>query len=201
MGFEDAVFPRHRGYGFGLLDTDHPFVHGITIEQLDREHFVRAERVKPRASRFYPSRKGGFGTPSGSASSERKLWVHFTIEDRGWVQALRSPRYPLELISSKSDDSMNSTFGNRPGTDAQTAVLASASRRCPTARDCTTGDRVRAFNDRGSRLLQAANVDGVVRAGVARAPSVRWNNNAQDASNVNCCLRPPHGHGGRPHVL
>ncbi len=30
---------------------------------------------------------------------------------------------PLELISSKNDDSMNSTFGNRPGVDADTALL------------------------------------------------------------------------------
>ena len=67
---------------------------------------------------------------------------------------------------------MNSTFGNRPGTDAQTAVLA-MHQKDAQPRGIATGDRVRAFNDRGSCLLQAE-VDGVVREGVVRAPSVRW---------------------------
>ena len=78
---------------------------------------------------------------------------------------------------------MNSTFGNRAGTDAQTAVLhlnaTDAGRRA-----IGTGDLVRAFNDRGSLTLRAE-VDGTVQPGVARAPSVRWNQRAADGRNVN----------------
>jgi len=52
------------------------------------------------------------------------------------------------------------------------------------ARGIRDGDRVRAFNDRGSLLL-TAEVDGVVAAGVVRAPSVRWNKLSEDGRNAN----------------
>ena len=52
------------------------------------------------------------------------------------------------------------------------------------ARGIVSGDRVRVFNDRGSLLLKAQ-VDGVVRPGVARAPSVRWPKRSVDGRNAN----------------
>ena len=92
-------------------------------------------------------------------------------------------KYPLELISSKNDDSMNSTFGNRAGVDKETAILhlhpVDAEPRA-----IRTGDRVRVFNDRGSVLLQAE-IDGVVRPGVARSPSTRWLKRSADHRNIN----------------
>ena len=45
-----------------LLDSRHPFIDGITLEQLDREHSVR---LKHRRQPFPAVREGGFGTPSG----------------------------------------------------------------------------------------------------------------------------------------
>jgi anaerobic selenocysteine-containing dehydrogenase len=104
------------------------------------------------------------------------------VESRFGDEALRS-KYPLELISSKHDDSMNSTFGNRAGVDEETSILhlhpADADPRA-----IRTGDRVRAFNDRGSLLLRAK-VDGMVPAGVVRAPSTRWLKSAADGRNAN----------------
>jgi anaerobic selenocysteine-containing dehydrogenase len=76
------------------------------------------------------------------------------------------------MISPKNDDSMNSTFGNRPAVDRQTAVLhmtaADAARR-----GIADTDQVRVWNDRGSLLL-VARVDDSVRSGVVCAPAVRW---------------------------
>ena len=68
---------------------------------------------------------------------------------------------------------MNSTFGNRAAVDRQTAVLHIHSKDA-ALRGISSGDRVRVFNDRGSLFL-SAEVDGIVPAGVVRAPSVRWN--------------------------
>ena len=51
-------------------------------------------------------------------------------------------------------------------------------------RGIRTGDRVRAFNGRGSLLLEAE-VDGVVRSGVVRVPSVRWAKLSVDGRSVN----------------
>jgi anaerobic selenocysteine-containing dehydrogenase len=51
-------------------------------------------------------------------------------------------------------------------------------------RGIRTGDRVRAYNDRGA-ILAIAEVDGVVAEGVVRAPSVRWNKLTENGSGVN----------------
>jgi len=139
--------------------------------------------VSPPGEPFLPFAKGGFGTPSGKCEfGAEDLEYTPPVESRFGDETLRS-KYPLELISSKNDDSMNSTFGNRAGVDEETSILhlhpADAE-----ARAIRSGDRVRAFNDRGSLLLKAK-VDGVVPAGVARAPSVRWLKRASDGRNAN----------------
>jgi len=165
-----------------LLDSDHPFVKGITLEQLDREHSVRL-KVSPEGQPFLPFAQGGFGTPSGKCEfGAESLRYEPPTESRLGSEDLRS-RYPLEMVSSKSHDSMNSTFGNRPWTQDQTSLvyLHESDAR---SRGIATGDRVRVFNTRGSCLL-VADVDGKVGPGVVCAPSVRWNKLAPDHRNVN----------------
>jgi anaerobic selenocysteine-containing dehydrogenase len=92
-------------------------------------------------------------------------------------------KFPLEFVSSKNDDSMNSTFGNRDAVDKQTSVLH-ISREDAAKRGISTGDLVRAFNERGSLML-TAEVDGVVGLGVVRAPAVRWAKRSQGGRNAN----------------
>ena len=91
--------------------------------------------------------------------------------------------FPLELISSKNDDSMNSTFGQRPSVDSQTSLLYLNSVDAE-ARGVQNGDRVRVFNGRGSVLLKAT-VDGVVGPGVVRAPAVRWAKLSEAGRSIN----------------
>ncbi len=183
MGFDDACFRDSEDDMIRtLLGSGHPFLDGITLERLDREHSVRLNISQP-GEPFLPFAQGGFGTPSGKCEfGAEDLDYTPPVESRFGDAALRR-KYPLELISSKNDDSMNSTFGNRAGVDEETSILhlhpADAE-----ARAIHTGDRVRAFNDRGSLLLKAK-VDGVVPAGVARAPSVRWLKRASDGRNAN----------------
>ena len=183
MGFDDQCFRDSEDIMMrSLLGSKHPFLDGITLERLDQEHSIRLNVSEP-GSPFLPFAEGGFGTPSGKCELGAET-LDYTppIESRFGDPSLRA-RYPLELISSKNDDSMNSTFGNRPQVDADTALLH-LSHPDAVARGIQTGDRVRVFNDRGSLLLRA-DVDGVVQPGVARAPAVRWNKRAEDAHNVN----------------
>jgi anaerobic selenocysteine-containing dehydrogenase len=161
------------------LDSRHPFIDGITLEQLDREHSVRLKIGDP----FLPFANGGFGTPSGKCEFHAEtLDYRPPIESRLGDAALLK-RYPLELISPKNDDSMNSTFGFRPEVDRQTAALkihpADAA-----AREINSGDLVRVFNDRGQCSLLADVTDTIAR-GVLSAPSVRWPRLAQDGNSVN----------------
>ncbi len=183
MGFDDQCFRDSEDIMMrSLLGSKHPFLDGITLERLDREHSIRLNVSEP-GTPFRPFADGGFGTASGKCEFGAET-LDYTppVESRFGNASLRA-RYPLELISSKNDDSMNSTFGNRPHVDAATALLH-LSGPDALARGIQTGDRVRVFNDRGSLLLRA-DVDGVVQPGVARAPAVRWNKSAEDSLNVN----------------
>jgi len=183
MGFDDPCFADSEDDMIRtLLDSGHPFLQGITIQRLEREHSVRLN-VAPESEPYLPFAHGGFGTPSGKCEFGAEA-LHYDppTESRLGAPELRM-RFPLELISAKSHDSMNSTFGNDRSAEAQTGTLFVHSDDA-RARGIESGDRVRVFNDRGSCTLLAA-VDGVVRPGVVSAPSVRWNKLASDRRNVN----------------
>jgi anaerobic selenocysteine-containing dehydrogenase len=162
------------------LGSEHPFLKGITLESLDAAHFQRLNVSAP-GEPFLPFAEGGFATPSGKVEFGALEYTP-PLESRYGNASLHA-RYPLELVPSKNDDSMNSTFGYRAGVDQQTSILH-MHRVDAGARGIVNGDRVRLFNDRGSVIL-TAEVDGVVGEGVVRAPSVRWNKRAFDHRNVN----------------
>jgi anaerobic selenocysteine-containing dehydrogenase len=97
-----------------------------------------------------------------------------------------SRRYPIELISPKNDDSMNSTFGNRDTVDRQTATLhLHAIDAAP--RGIHNADQVRVYNARGAAVFVAV-VDETVRPGVVCAPAVRWAKRAPGGNNVNALI-------------
>ena len=181
MGFEDACFQdSDDDMVRALLSSGHPFFEGITLERLDREYSVRLN-VSPENTPYLPFAQGNFGTPSGKCELEVPDYTP-PIESRFGDASLRT-KFPLEFVSSKNDDSMNSTFGNRDAVDKQTSVLHIATEDA-ARRGIRTGDLVRAFNERGSLLL-TAEVDGVVGRGVVRAPAVRWAKRSQDGRSAN----------------
>lgn len=183
MGFDEACFrDTDDDMVRTLLNSGHPFLDGITLEQLDREHSVRL-KVSPAEQPFLPFAEGGFGTPSGKCEFGAEALDYQPPEESRFGNPQLKNRYPLEMVSSKNDDSMNSTFGNRAVVDGQTAKLAIHAVDA-RERDLATGDRVRVFNERGSCVLEAE-VDGVVRQGVVRGPSTRWNKRSPDRHNVN----------------
>jgi anaerobic selenocysteine-containing dehydrogenase len=183
MGFDDQCFRDSEDIMIrSLLRSGHEFLKGITLERLDQEHSIRLNISEP-GEPFLPFAEGGFGTPSGKCEFGAETLAYVPPKESRFGDASLQRRYPLELISSKNDDSMNSTFGNRTHVDAATSLLH-LNQSDAAKRGIQTGDRVRVYNDRGSLTLRA-DVNGAVRPGVTRAPSVRWNKRAEDASNVN----------------
>jgi anaerobic selenocysteine-containing dehydrogenase len=181
MGFEDQCFrDSDDDMMRTLLNSGHPFLEGITLERLEREHSVRLN-ISAEGTPFLPFAEGNFGTPSGKCELDVPDYTP-PIESRFGDESLRR-KFPLELVSSKNDDSMNSTFGNRDSVDQQTSVLHIATDDAER-RGIRTGDLVRAFNDRGSLIL-TAEVDGVVGRGVVRAPAVRWAKRSQGGRSAN----------------
>ncbi len=183
IGFEDECFQDSEDDMIrALLNSGHPFLDGITLERLDREHSVRLN-VSAEGTPYLPFAEGNFGTESGKCEfGAEDLDYTPPIESR-FGDATLSKKYPLEFVSSKNDDSMNSTFGNRDSVDEQTSILHIASDDAEP-RGIRSGDLVRAFNDRGSLILKA-DVDGMVSRGVVRAPAVRWAKRAQDGRSAN----------------
>jgi anaerobic selenocysteine-containing dehydrogenase len=162
-----------------VLDSGHPFLDGISLERLEREHSVRLRIGDP----FLPFAAGGFGTPSGKCEFHAEtLGYEPPVESRAGDRGLAA-RFPLEMISPKNGDSMNSTFGNRGEVDARTALLTlHPADAAPRA--IGTGDAVRIFNERGQCVLRAA-VSDTIAEGVVCAPSVRWPKLAPDGNSVN----------------
>ncbi|MSV30164.1 MAG: molybdopterin oxidoreductase [Bryobacterales bacterium] len=186
MGFDDPCFAETEDDMIRtLLDSGHPFLKDITIEQLDREHSVRL-KVAYNGDPFQPFAQGGFGTPSGKCEfNAYSLEYEPPVESRLGASGLRE-KYPLELISPKNDDSMNSTFGNVPMVDRQTSTIE-LNGADAAERSIVDGDNVRVFNDRGACVL-IAKVGRFTARGVACAPAVRWNKRAPDGRNVNALI-------------
>jgi anaerobic selenocysteine-containing dehydrogenase len=130
-----------------------------------------------------PFAEGGFTTPSGKFEfGVAAFHYQAPAESRYGEKALTS-RFPLELVSSKNDDSMNSTFGHRESVDQQTSVIWIHPDDAVT-RQIHSGDLVRAFNNRGSSFFTAKITDDT-KPGVVRAPSTRWSKTSQCGLGVN----------------
>ena len=173
MGFDDPCFSDSEDDMIRtLLDSDHPFVRGITLEDLEREHFVRL-RVAPPGDPFLPFANGGFGTPSGKCEFRAEsIDVHAARGIPPWRRELaRALPAGIDLTQERRQHELDLRLspGERRG-HRHAARRARPTRRRAASR---TGDRVRVYNDRGSCLLRAQ-VDGVVRPGVVCAPAVRW---------------------------
>jgi anaerobic selenocysteine-containing dehydrogenase len=181
MGFEDACFRDSEDDMMrAALASGHKYVEGITLDRLEGEPFVRLN-VAAAGEPFLPYANGGFETASGKLEFGRFGHTPAT-ESRSGDKELRS-RFPLEMISSKNDDSMNSTFGYRDAVDRETAVIHLHPEDA-AQREIQTGDRVTVRNDRGVLDL-TAEVNETVRPGVVRIPSTRWARRAEDGRSVN----------------
>jgi anaerobic selenocysteine-containing dehydrogenase len=183
MGFDDPCYGESDDDMIrAALTTDSRYFEGVTFERLEQERSTRLN-VAPPGEPFLPFANGGFRTVSGRFEFEAgSLAYHPPEESRHGKPELVS-RYPLELISAKNDDSMNSTFGHRRDVDEQTARLSIHPDDAGT-RGIVQDMLVRVANDRGSCLL-VASVNTDVARGVVSAKSVRWNMYAPERRGIN----------------
>jgi anaerobic selenocysteine-containing dehydrogenase len=161
------------------LDSGHEFLAGITLERLDREHSVRLNIPQP----FRPFEHGQFGHSDGKCNLSLNGWDYTPPNESRHGDVATRAKYPLELVTPKNDNSMNSTFGAQPYVDVETARLF-VHPNDAAPRGIQHGDRVRVFNSRGACLLQAE-VNGHVAAGTVASPAVRSPRYAADKANVN----------------
>jgi anaerobic selenocysteine-containing dehydrogenase len=162
-----------------VLASGHPHLEGITLESLEKNHFVRLNIPSP----YLPFAEGNFGTPSGKCEFRAET-LDYTppIESRHGDPVLKA-RFPLEMISPKGDDNMNSTLASRQENNTTNGRITLHPADAAT-RNIATSDSVRVFNDRGECTLQAA-VATTVPEGVVCMRSTRWPKLAADSNNAN----------------
>ncbi len=183
MGFAEACFNETEDDMIrGLLDTNSAYFDGITFERLERERSVRLN-VSPAGEPFLPFARGGFKTASGRFECGAETLGYTPPNESRFGDAELVKRYPLELISGKNDDSLNSTFGHRDDVDGDTGLL-SIHPDDAEPRGIVDGMLVRADNERGSCFFEAR-VGNDVAPGVVRARSVRWNKRSVAGLGIN----------------
>ncbi len=95
---EETLYWDAERVARSLLDTDHPWLEGITLERLRREGFVRLNLPRP----FLPF-KDGANTPSGRIAFDPPPPVILTEPE---------PEYPLILLTPPAHAFLNTTYGH-----------------------------------------------------------------------------------------
>jgi anaerobic selenocysteine-containing dehydrogenase len=198
MGFDDECFSESVDQMIdAALDTDDPWLRGISRERLETEPQVRlrfgeaacgsrlaASGIAPppnsNSEPFLPFAHGGFRTPSGKAELYSEA---LKVQGLDPVLAFEPPSesrngshrngYPLELLARKADNFLNTTFSNVPSVEEMEELgLLEMHAADAQARGIGEGDQVRVFNHRGEIVLKAR-VDGAVQPGVVGA-KLNW---------------------------
>jgi molybdopterin guanine dinucleotide-containing S/N-oxide reductase-like protein len=170
------------------LETPNPLVKGITRERLEREGHVE---IETGAEVFLPFADGKFPTPSGKAELYSEQLAAMGLDP---VVAFVPPaesrhagqarQFPLELLSRKADNFLNTTFCNIPAAQAmEDTGLLEMNSADAASRGIRNGDQVRVFNQRGSVTLMAK-VDGAVQPGVVAA-RLNWAKLSPDGASIN----------------
>jgi len=197
MRFEDDCFQESLDEMMdAALESDHPFLEGITRERLQREDFVRMNVNGNNGSKlFLPFANGSFKTPSGKAELYSDTLAAQGLdpvarfvpptESRNANQNGRR-KYPLELLARKADNFLNSTFCNmaavRPIENVDLGLLELHPQDAQT-RSIADGQSVRVRNDRGTIYLKACITDAV-QPGVAAA-RLDWAKLSDQRVNIN----------------
>jgi anaerobic selenocysteine-containing dehydrogenase len=132
---------------------------------------------------FLPFASGGFKTSSGKFELGALSLEYAPPVESRLGDAERNRRFPLELISNKNDNNINSTFGHRADVDRETAKLF-ISGSDAAQRGIAEGMPVRAFNDRGSCSF-VAKISSDVPPGVLHVRTMRWNKSSAQQRGVN----------------
>ncbi len=166
----------------------------ITFEDLEEQgHIPLGFHRAPDAEPFLPYTAGPFATPSGKIEFYSETLAAAGLDplpdfvppvESRWGEG--AGRYPLEFLSRKADNYMNTTLAHLDGHRRMEAKKTQKLEMHPAdaeRRAIAEGDRVRIFNDRGSLHLTAA-INASLPAGVVAA-QLDWAKLHPDGANVN----------------
>jgi anaerobic selenocysteine-containing dehydrogenase len=201
MGFTETCFRDteqqliRQALAIGLDGrSKNPGMEHISLEDLEeRGHIPLAFHREPESEPFLPFTAGRLPTPSGkiefysatlAAQGQDPVPGFAPPSESRWGEGAK--RFPLEFLSRKADNYMNSTFANLDGhrkMEARTSQRLEMHSTDAKARGIADGDTVRVWNDRGEIVLTAL-VDGRVAEGVV-AGRLDWAKFNDGGVNVN----------------
>jgi molybdopterin guanine dinucleotide-containing S/N-oxide reductase-like protein len=201
MGFEEECF---RDSEMDLIrqalaigadgHSTRPEMEHVTLEDLKEQgHIPLAFHRDPDGQPFQPYVSGTLPTPSGKIEFYSETLAAQGLDGLpGFVANVESrygelaKRYPLEFLSRKADNYMNSTFANLDGhrkMEARTSQRLEMHPADAATRGIADGDAVRIWNDRGSLTLTAM-LNASLPAGVV-AGKLDWAKLSAGGANVN----------------
>jgi molybdopterin guanine dinucleotide-containing S/N-oxide reductase-like protein len=201
MGFDDPAFrdtPEEMIAQALALDdsgrSTNTFMEHITLGELQQKgHLPLAFHRDPGNQPFLPFTAGSVPTPSGKIELCSQTLASMGLDplpgfvpptESRWSEAAK--QYPLEFLSRKNDNYMNSTFANLPGhrkMEARTSQKLEIHPQDAQSRGIADGDPVRIFNRRGTLRLTAL-LNDKLPPGVVTA-RLDWAKLHPDAVNVN----------------
>jgi anaerobic selenocysteine-containing dehydrogenase len=193
MGFTDPCFQETVDEMIDLaLATPHPrgWREGITRERLEKDGHARLN-FNSGDGPFLPFAKGEFFTASGKAELYSEALAKTGLDPVASFVAPeesrhtdKARRFPLELLSRKADNYLNTTFCNVESVQKmERPELLEMHSADAGRRGIREGDWVRVFNDRGEVRLRA-HVNGSVQPGVVAA-RLNWAGMAPDGKSIN----------------
>jgi anaerobic selenocysteine-containing dehydrogenase len=192
MGFTEPCFKENEDDIIkGALDTDNPFMEGITYERLQREGAVH---LNTPTTPYVIYGDGKFATDSGKIELySEKMKAEGLDPVAEYVPLQEGPetspelfaKYPIYLLTGSTSRLSNSTYANTEFFQAIDAVpTVKINPEDATARGVSEGDWVYVENDRGSAKLMARLSDAI-KPGVAFTVKDYWPKLSPDKKGAN----------------
>ena len=193
MGLEAApLYDSDETMARQVLDSGHPSLCGITLEELRARGWMRLRYPDP----FLPFATG-FPTPSGKLELVSERMAQAGLDPvAGYTPAHETSQrdtalardYPLALVTPANHFFLNSLFANVPRQQQRAGAATLVIHPDDAApRGIAMGDEVRVVNARGS-FVAIADVSDRVRPGVVASPKGRWPGHAKEGTNVNATV-------------
>ena len=193
MGLEAApLYDSDETMARQVLDSGHPSVCGITLEELRARGWMRLRYPDP----FVPFATG-FPTPSGKLELVSERMAQAGLDPvAGYTPAHETSQrdtalareYPLALVTPANHFFLNSLFANVPRQQRRAGAATLVIHPDDAGpRGIATGDEVRVANARGS-FVAIADVSDRVRPGVVASSKGRWPGHSKEGTNVNATV-------------
>jgi anaerobic selenocysteine-containing dehydrogenase len=190
---EEQLIRQALAVGLDGHSTNAEMEH-ISFEDLkEKGHIPLRFHSEPESEPFMPYSSGSVPTPQSKIEFYSESLVAQGLDplpafvppvESRWGEGAK--RFPLEFLSRKADNYMNSTFANLEGHRKLEARKSNRLEMHPTdakARGIVDGDPVRIWNDRGELRLTAL-VNGAAPAGVV-VSQLDWGKFQPAGKNVN----------------